>query len=231
MSDLSWLDRIETRRREWGGGFFLADAEVDFVLAAARAHLEGQECVCAPFWPHGQACPVHNPQPPQQREDDDGRSGLDAIQNVERDNRAANDIGDMRSVPVVPASSSTDAGLVERLELWSKLGPGEQREVVQAVRSALKEKDALVERLRGYMREYEDAIKAKDAQEQEIFQKYLDANEALIEAQAEIERLREALKPFAAAADYAPEHLKDDAIEISISACRHARAALKGGDG
>jgi hypothetical protein len=57
-----------------------------------------------------------------------------------------------------------------------------------------------------------------DAESQECFQRYVDTNEALIEAQAEIERLREALEKIAGKAS-------------GVSRKELAIAALKGGDG
>jgi hypothetical protein len=123
MSDLDWLARIETRRREWGGGFFLADAEVDFVLAAARAHLEATEdwycehgvsmgvrCqYCIESYGCGRKTALAMvPQPPQQREDDGRRN--DSVSGA--DNASGHDLGADKYV-VTPA-------LKQREGWWTK---------------------------------------------------------------------------------------------------------------
>jgi hypothetical protein len=78
------------------------------IIAAARAHLERLECVCEPFLPHGQACPVHNPKPPQQREDDGRRN--DSVSGA--DNASGHDLGADKYV-VTPA-------LKQREGWWTK---------------------------------------------------------------------------------------------------------------
>jgi hypothetical protein len=60
---LEMLNRIETRRREWGGGFSITHDEGELLIAAARAHLEGRLAKEM----EGELSP--RIQPPQQRED------------------------------------------------------------------------------------------------------------------------------------------------------------------
>jgi hypothetical protein len=194
MSDpltLDMLYRIEQRAKAWGGAFRLDDDEAKKIIAAARAHLEGQcfreGVLQAAAWIDDMDPSLADfiqsklPQPPQQRED--GliclTCGMKAKSGTNYCPECFFSLGSSSSAPSSTvadktdewdwrnaANPSPDAGLVERLELWSKLGPGEQREVVQAVRSAIEEKDALIERLRGYICKYEDAIKAQDAHKQ-----------------------------------------------------------------
>jgi hypothetical protein len=128
--DLNWLDRIEQRRREWGGGFFLADAEVEFVLAAARAHLEQCKCDWSP-----RECPVH--QPPQQREDDAGR--------LQREWDQSSAILEQIGCGTLPgAKPSPDVGLVERLRRSVNIFDPDA--VLDAI-AAIEAKDAEIERL------------------------------------------------------------------------------------
>jgi hypothetical protein len=190
MSDLAWLERIETRRREWGGGFFLADAEVDFVLAAARAHLEGNDVVrllqCVDdkiFTEHDEllvetAIKRAKAQPTQQREDERGERSAE-------NPSGAHEMAPGRKPSPAPSSTvelcdcgeplphgrcypkpSHDAGLVERLR--------NQIDYDQQERSVALFDEAAA------------ALEAKDFE-------FACVCSERDQAQAEIERLREAL--------------------------------------
>jgi hypothetical protein len=179
MSDLTLeeLNRIEARARAWGGAFHLSDDEEKRIIAAARAHLEGQE------W-KGLNKDWIPSQPPQQREDDGtGVFHTDPLPS------------DAALFPIAPAPSPTvepmerilaeqqreadirnaspDAGLVEELEALEADGPPFNTIYGRAA-AALEAKDAEIERL-------------KKAYPFHAWSKLKE------EAQAEIERLRETL--------------------------------------
>jgi hypothetical protein len=224
---LEELNRIEERAREWGGAFHLSDDEEKRIIAAARAHLEGQGYrngieaaakmaetqVADGFAEYTYARPMTGyeaaaairaiPQPPQQREDDGtGVFHTDPLPS------------DAALFPITPAPSSTveppldklqrlgqewdaspDAGLVERLRACRcAVGPNEyeDHELCNETAAALEAKDARLESAEAMLRE---------------------SDKLAAEAQAEMERLREALEKIT---DYRYE----PAAEI-------ARAALK----
>jgi hypothetical protein len=63
---LEELDRIEARAKEWGGAFHLDDDETKKIIAAARAHLEGQATLEFNDMPSFHHSWTGDPQPPQQ---------------------------------------------------------------------------------------------------------------------------------------------------------------------
>jgi 5'-3' exonuclease len=221
MSDLDWLARIETRRREWGGGFFLADAEVDFVLAAARAHLEEKSkchqdldaqnvgkfhASARREWriPMGLSLlsleeidRLFPPQPPQ-REDDDGLR-RDSTDGSDLAGGPVDRIGGVSAVEHASVAQSEDAGLVERLE-WLITGAHSKSVVEQAI-AALEAKDAekaqsiaMINELATMCNELKATIEAKDAEIERWTVRAFERDKfwnELVEAQTEIERLKE----------------------------------------
>jgi 5'-3' exonuclease len=256
MSDLDWLARIETRRREWGGGFFLADAEVDFVLAAARAHLEATEdwycehgvsmgvrCqYCIESYGCGRKTALAMvPQPPQ-REDDDGLR-RDSTDGSDLAGGPVDRIGGVSAVEHASVAQSEDAGLVERLE-WLITGAHSKSVVEQAI-AALEAKDAekaqsiaMINELATMCNELKATIEAKDAEIERwtvrAFERDKFWNE-LVEAQTEIERLKEIIGGQQEQMSEI-ERLRE-ALEEILKSLPHgrvgaiARAALKGGKG
>jgi len=73
-----------------------------------------------------------------------------------------------------------------------------------------------------------DEIERLTRERDEAFQKYVDANEARIDAEAKVARLREALKPFAEAASMTADGFPDhDIMPMRLGQCRDARTALQ----
>jgi hypothetical protein len=224
MSDLDWLARIETRRREWGGGFFLADAEVDFVLAAARAHLEATEdwycehgvsmgvrCqYCIESYGCGRKTALAMvPQPPQ-REDDDGLR-RDSTDGSDLAGGPVDRIGGVSAVEHASVAQSEDAGLVERLRDAPADSTNPLNPLLEQAAAALEAKDAekaqsiaMINELATMCNELKATIEAKDAEIERLEDKAenLDLAAAAFKmlhdkAQAEIERLKKAY-PFKA---------------------------------
>jgi hypothetical protein len=193
MSDLDWLARIETRRREWGGGFFLADAEVDFVLAAARAHLEEKSkchqdldaqnvgkfhASARREWriPMGLSLlsleeidRLFPPQPPQ-REDDDGLR-RDSTDGSDLAGGPVDRIGGVSAVEHASVAQSEDAGLVERLRDAPADSTNPLNPLLEQAAAALEAKDAekaqsiaMINELATMCNELKATIEAKDAE-------------------------------------------------------------------
>jgi hypothetical protein len=218
MVTLEELDRIEQRAREWGGAFHLSDDEEKRIIATARAYLEGRQ-----NWHYraGVGIPLID-QPPQQREDDLR----------------------MQGVPVF-AEPSPDAGLVERLRGKYSVVESEPTLCDEAA-DALELKIEMINQLASRVNEARTALEAKDAEiawlkseidfwegkEKEAqhtinklkgsLKHYAggmkDASIRYQEAQAEIERLREALEKIRVARSDEFEQI----LEIARDALKEA---------
>jgi hypothetical protein len=182
------------------------------LIAAARAHLEGQEKYCLNDEYADVTAERIIPQPPQQREDEpsfeqfldeiEKRPPNDRLKRLMRDNPSPDAGLVAASLNIVaghnPSDLSPDAGLVERLQISAQLGCPDTPAIYAEAAAALEAKDAeildLATELKG-----EGILRAK-----------------LSKAQAEIERLRKALE----------EIISSD--ELTFQSI--ARAALKGGD-
>jgi hypothetical protein len=176
-----------------------------------------------------------DPQPPQQREDDgfrhDSTDCTDLAGNVDDRGSGVSAMGD---ASVAPAPSSTvcaepynsdlyaaannpspDAGLVERLNRFADGGPNPNLHVCREAAAALEAKDAEIAELSDMNDKLVDDAVVRDVEIARRDEEYGIVCSERDKAQAEIERLREALEKIA---DYRYE----PAAEI-------ARAALKGG--
>jgi hypothetical protein len=155
---LEMLDRIERRLSEWGGAFSLTTEEKDALIAAARAHLEGEGRYLE-LARQAQGVPTFF-QPPQQREDEpdeqiwspEGGSYTTKppapSSTVERCFTCGEPLTDVKGQLCKP-KPSPDAGLVERLRCNTKGPPFHgNRSIREEAAGALEAKDAEIERLK-----------------------------------------------------------------------------------
>jgi hypothetical protein len=178
LQDLNALER---------GNYALINEDTGFscshllpnLIAAARAHLEGQECKCKELVWDQLECPIHGPQPPQQREDAEcpkcwGNGFFYSTQNLsELGEKIACECQESMVLGASPDTNfskrkSEDAGLVD--------SQFPSAAVIKAKDAALEAKDAEIASLKSEIDYWE--VKEKEAKR------------CWDEAQAEIERLQ-----------------------------------------